>query len=55
MLGFDHHCPWIGKCIGRYNIKGFYIFIGLLMALIVYAILLYFAIIFLIFFGKAVM
>jgi hypothetical protein len=25
--GFDHHCPWTGKCIGRNNVKVFRIFI----------------------------
>lgn len=23
----DHHCPWTGKCIAKYNLKSFYVFI----------------------------
>ena len=25
--GYDHHCPWTGKCIGKRNITSFYIFV----------------------------
>lgn len=25
--GYDHHCPWTGKCIGKKNLKYFYIFL----------------------------
>ena len=25
--GYDHHCPWVGKCIGRKTISFFYTFI----------------------------
>ena len=24
--GYDHHCPWTGKCIGKNNLTLFYIF-----------------------------
>ena len=24
---YDHHCLWIGKCVGRYNKIPFYLFI----------------------------
>ena len=27
----DHHCPWTGKCIAKYNIKYFYIFVNSLL------------------------
>ncbi|CAD8208693.1 unnamed protein product [Paramecium octaurelia] len=25
--GYDHHCPWVGKCIGEGNIKEFQMFL----------------------------
>jgi len=25
--GYDHHCPWTGKCIGKGNILPFYLFL----------------------------
>ena len=31
----DHHCPWSSKCIGKNNLKPFYIFVS---SLVVYMI-----------------
>lgn len=31
--GYDHHCRWISKCIGKNNLHSFYAFIGSLMVL----------------------
>ena len=31
----DHHCPWTGKCIGKYNLISFYIFVYSLFAYII--------------------
>jgi len=30
----DHHCPWTGKCIGKYNLKTFYVFVSFLFVFI---------------------
>lgn len=27
VVGYDHHCPWMGKCIGAKNVCAFYTFI----------------------------
>mmetsp|Transcript_2418 Transcript_2418/g.3417 ORF Transcript_2418/g.3417 Transcript_2418/m.3417 type:complete len:218 (+) Transcript_2418:80-733(+) len=32
----DHHCPWIGKCVGKENIFCFNVFVCLLAVLIVF-------------------
>ena len=34
IMNYDHHCPWTGKCIGRYNIYSFYFFLFSLLAYI---------------------
>lgn len=34
--GFDHHCPWMGKCIGRDNLCAFYSFIAVSMSSLAY-------------------
>ncbi len=31
----DHHCPWTGKCIAKFNLKIFYIFLNSLFIFIV--------------------
>lgn len=32
ILGHDHHCPWMGKCIGRKNLCAFYTFLTVAFA-----------------------
>ena len=34
--GYDHHCPWTSKCIGRANKLTFYCFYGSLIVLFSY-------------------
>ena len=31
----DHHCPWTGKCIAKYNLLYFYIFVNSLLVFII--------------------
>ena len=31
----DHHCPWTGKCIAKYNLKTFYVFVNSLLVYII--------------------
>ena len=31
----DHHCPWTGKCIGKYNLISFYIFVNSLLTYLI--------------------
>lgn len=33
IYGYDHHCPWVGKCIGRDNLSLFYSFLMSLSAM----------------------
>lgn len=30
--GYDHHCPWTGKCIGEGNILAFNVFVSSLLS-----------------------
>lgn len=34
--GYDHHCPWSGKCIGSKNVAVFHFFLFFLFLLMVY-------------------
>ncbi len=35
----DHHCPWVGKCIGGDNIRPFQLWLGVLQSLVCFAII----------------
>ena len=30
--GYDHHCPWTGKCVAKKNVNSFYIFLVSILA-----------------------
>lgn len=34
--GYDHHCPFMSKCVGRGNIVQFYLLMGFLSAYSLY-------------------
>ncbi len=36
--GYDHHCPWTGKCIGEGNLWGFYVFLVVTLIYFVFCI-----------------
>jgi len=36
--GYDHHCPWTSKCVGKNNLKYFYTFVSTTMVLFGYII-----------------
>ena len=38
IIGYDHHCPWTSKCIGKDNLKEFYIFLSSTVILFIYLI-----------------
>jgi len=37
--GFDHHCPWVGKCIGKGNLYYFYAYIATTLGMLIYLVI----------------
>ena len=37
--GYDHHCPWISKCVGKGNLKYFYAYIGSTFIMLIFLLL----------------
>lgn len=34
--GYDHHCPWMGKCVGRGNLRYFYLYLAMVFITLIY-------------------